>query len=240
VFTASIANSGPYESPYRLHFRYYNFAIPLLYIVVAGSIVRGSIFNNRVFRYFVCGCVIILAIYALRTELRPYIPSFVDSPEIRGVHTNSSAFRNIGWLLILGLLIWAISENAGSKFFVFVALPALVMVSSYFVYKEQRQRLYPDSYDFAGIFAKQNLKSEELGKTLVLGAAPAGLFRTLFYLDSVDASFEVVSGNTVIDLSRLPPQKDWFLVVGDYTITPGGIEKFKMNGFQLIRRAHLK
>lgn len=235
LFTASVASSGPYETPYRLHMRYYNFALPLFYIVAAGAIsIEGSA-PNKYLRYIFGGIAIVSSIYAIYINLAPYTPSLIDSPEIRGFHTNLLPFQILGGLLIMVLTAWIAFDRLGIKIYLYLALPLIVLTSSYYATSEQRGRMAQDIYDKAGIFAKQYLSDDSISKTLIIGSEPAGLFRSLFYLDNSNASLEVIAKGVTFDLSKLPSNKEWILNVGNQSLSDNTYFQLPMNGFALIR-----
>src|SRR5690606_5591472 len=95
LFTASIANAGPYEIPYRLHIRYYNFALPLFYVIAAGALSSVIAERSRHVCYVVGALLACCASWALYTQLSPYIPSFVDNHEIMELKTNTSVYALI-------------------------------------------------------------------------------------------------------------------------------------------------
>lgn len=234
LFTASVANSGPYETPYRLHMRYYNFALPLFYIVAAGASFE-TIEANRNVRYCVGVMVAILGVGAIWTNLAPYTPNYVDSPEIRGLHLDLSYFHVIGSLFIVAIGLWLFSRRKGIQFYLYVVLPFFVCVSAYHVWLELDGRLKQDVYDKAGIFVKQYLTSEDLSRTVVMGSEAVGLFKSLYYIDNAKASSEILERDADLDLSKLPPDKDWVLVVGDHDLVGNPKYQIPMNGFNLVR-----
>lgn len=234
LFTASVANSGPYETPYRLHMRYYNFALPLLYIVAAGAF-STAITINKNFRYLVGIIVIILGVFAIWTNLVPYTPSFIDSPEIRGLHSDAYFFKVFGGLLIIALALWLISMRKGLQFYLYLALPFFLIVSTYHVGLELNNRLKQDVFDKAGLFAKQYLTTDDLSKVVIVGSEPGALFRSLYYLDNPKASLEIIKKDAAFDLSKLPKGKDWILVIGDHELLGKPFYQIPMNGFTLVR-----
>ena len=234
LFTASIANSGPYETPYRLHMRYYNFALPLFYIVAAGALSTNININKKI-RYLAGAIVTISSAYAVWTNLVPYTPSIIDSPEILGLQIDSSLFQIIGGLLIFALALWLVFERKGLQVYLYLALPLFVMVSTYHVGLELNNHLRQDVYDKAGIFTKQYLTSEDISKTVIVGSDEGGLYRSLFYLDNAKASLETIQGGADYDLTKLPTGKDWILVIGDHELSAKPFYQIPMNGFALVR-----
>jgi phosphoglycerol transferase len=154
LFTASISGSGPYESNTRLHMRYYNFSLPLLLLVAASQISVNAITTSMKFRTII-GLPICCAIfYSIYTKISPFVPSFVDSPELRGFTFNSSVFYLLSGMSILSLALWIYSARTGAKLFLYLFMPLVVCFSTFYVNQELRQRLVPDVFDKAGIFTK--------------------------------------------------------------------------------------
>ncbi|MEI6544099.1 MAG: glycosyltransferase family 39 protein [Methylococcales bacterium] len=234
LFTASIAGSGPYESNARLHMRYYNFAFPLLFLVVASQLSVYSIafsIKSRAIVGFPIGLAICYAIY---THLAVYTPSFVDSPELRGFTVNSSVFYVLSGLSIFSLALWVYADRLGAKIFMYLYMPLVVIFSTFYVNQELRQRLIPDVFDKAGIFTKQYLSNEDISKVLILGSNLSGMFRTLYYLDNPKASLEDIPEGAAYDLSKLPAGKEWILVVGDHSLPDNNFYHLSINDFTLV------
>lgn len=238
LFTASIANSDPVESTARLHMRYYNFALPLLPILAGGLLANKDYPVSKSIRYLL-GCVVgATALYALYTNMVPYIASHVDNPELRGLHYNTFLFRLTSGLSIAALMIWILLGRSGIKLYMYVAMPLAVVVSAFNITQEQRQRLTADTYDKAGRFAADYLLKEELGKVVVAGTAPAGLFRTLFYLDHSNATIKVLSEGAPYNLNELPSGKEWLLLIGNHKPSRKAAFELEMNGFRLVKARH--
>jgi phosphoglycerol transferase len=235
LFTASIAGSGPYESNARLHMRYYNFAFPLLLLVAASQLSLNAISTPIKFRAIIGLPIGVAICYAAYSHLAPYIPSFVDSPELRGFTFNSSVFYVLSGLSLFSTALWVYADRSGAKFFLYLFMPLAVCFSTFYVNQELRQRLVPDVFDKAGMFTKQYLSNEDISKVVVVGSNPAGLFRSLFYLDNSKASLEVISKGSTYDLSKLPADKEWILVIGDHALSDSKFFQLPMNGFTLAR-----
>jgi len=234
LFTASVANSGPYETPYRLHMRYYNFALPLFYLVAAGALSTVTDVKRSV-RYILGGIFAAMGVLAVWSNLTPYTPSHIDSPEIRGLHVDHLYFQVVGGLLISAVALWLVSQRNGLRLYLYVALPLFVVVSTYHVGLELNNRLNQDVYDKAGIFTKQYLANEDLSKTIIVGSEAGGLFRSLYYLDNARASLEIIQRGAYYDLTKLPTGMEWILVIGDHEIKGTPFYQIPMSGFALIR-----
>jgi phosphoglycerol transferase len=234
LFTASVANSGPYETPYRLHMRYYNFALPLFYLIAAGALnVKADVFNSV--RFFLGIVFAALGIYATWTNLVPYTPNHIDSPEICGLHVDGLYFHVIGGLLISALTLWLFMQRKGLQIYLYLALPLFVILSTCYVEFVQNKHLKQDIYDQAGIFTKQYLTDKDISKVVIVGSEPSGLFRSLYYLDNARASIEIVQRDAIYNMANLPAGKEWILVIGDHEIVGMPLYQISMNGFALIR-----
>ena len=75
LFTASVANVGPYESTARLHMRYYNFALPLLLVIAASQVSLPSIGAGTKWRALIALPIGGAIIYAVCMRLRPLRPA---------------------------------------------------------------------------------------------------------------------------------------------------------------------
>lgn len=234
LFTASVANSGPYETPYRLHMRYYNFALPLFYLIAAGALSTAADAKGPV-RYILGGIFAAVGVFAIWSNLAPYAPSYIDSPEVRGLHVDHLYFRVVGGLLISALVLWLFVQRKGLQLYLYIALPFFVVLSTFHIGLELNNRLGQDVYDRAGVFTRQYLTNEDLSKTIIVGSEPAGLFRSLFYLDNSQASLEVIQRYADYDLAKLPGGKEWILLIGDHEVKGISFYQIPMSGFSLIR-----
>jgi phosphoglycerol transferase len=235
AFTASVAGLGPYETPYRLHMRYYNFLLPFLYIVAAGTL-SSDYRKRKTFYHYIFGISLVLvSVYALNGGLALYATNHVDGPEIRGLLYNKDAFYFLGASLIVTFSFWVLDQQYGVRVYLYGMLPALVLVSSFYSTFELRNQMHQNSYDRAGIFARLYLTTEERRKMLVVGSEHAGLFRSLFHIDNSEAAMTLLSRGDKIDLSLVAADREWILVIGDHEVlTPVDFE-ILMDGFRLVR-----
>ena len=236
LFTASVVDRSPDESNARLHMRYYNFAFPLLLLIAAAHLSPNLPFTSLRSRAIV-GVPLGAAIcYAGFTQLAPYIPSFVDNPEIRGFTFNPVAFYSLCGISLLSLVLWVYSARFGAVVFMYVFMPLAVGVSTFYVNQELRRHHAADVFDKAGLFTRQFLLPEDVSKVIVVGSEPAGLFRTLFHLDDPKASLETIPKGAAFDLSKqLPAGKEWALVIGDHALADDTFYRLPMEGFTLAR-----
>lgn len=238
-FTASVSGSSPSETGFRLHMRYYNFAFPLLLLVAASQLTSNTT-NTKIRSRALVGLPIGAAIcYAVYTYLSPYTPSFVDSPEIRGFTFNSLVFYVLSAASIFSLATWVYADRPGIKVFLYLFMPLTVGFSTFYVNQELRHQLVPNVFDKAGIFAKKYLSSDEITKTMIVGSDLGDLFRSQFYLDTPTKSLNVIPKGADFDLSNLPPEKEWVLIIGNHSLVGNAFHQIPMTGFTLVRPSGL-
>lgn len=238
LFTASIANAGPYETPYRLHMRYYNFALPLLYVIAAGALSSVNGGRYRYFRYVVGALLACCAAWALYSGMAPYLSSFIDNPELRGIHLDSSAYKGIGGLFLLSLVVWLFSERHGTRLYLFVAAPLFIIVSSLAITLEQRNRTVPDAFDRAGFFARDQLSEEAKAGAMVIGSHPAGVFRAAYYLDNTATLPHIIAPDDDIEAAEIPADKEWLLIIGHHRLLDDSYHQLHLDGFTVAKKPH--
>jgi phosphoglycerol transferase len=235
AFTASIAILGYPDEIARLHLRYYDFAFPLLFVIAASQLSSESIFVNRKWRILIAFPAGAIILYAAYTRLHPYAPNFVDGPEIRGFTFNWTIFYILSGLSFVCLALWVYADRIGAKVFVYLFMPLAVAFSTFNNNKELRQALVPDAYDKAAIFARQYLSQEDRSKLVIVGSLPGSLYLSLFLLDNPNTARESIPAGAAYDLSKLPPGKEWVLVIGDHALLGNAVCQLPANGFALAR-----
>ena len=172
---------------------------------------------------------------AIYTDLSPYTLNNVDSPEIHGFKSSSTVFYLLGGISFSCLALWVYAIRTGAKVFVCLFMPLAVAVSSFNVSRELRSRLTPEVYDKAAIFTKQYLPNEDISKLVIVGPWVGQLILSLFLLDNPKASVESIPERAPYDLSKLPPGKEWVLVIGDHALPENAFCQLPANGFTLAR-----
>src|SRR5262249_53253910 len=148
-------------------------------------------------------------IYGVYTNLLPYAPNYIDSPEVRGIQISRWVFYIATALSLLVIALWAFFDGVGVRAYFYIVLPFFVLTSTYYVSGEQRYRIFPDLYDKTGMLVKQFLSAEALSKTLIVGSEYILLFRTLFQLDNPYASLQNIPAGSTYDASEAPANKEW-------------------------------
>lgn len=237
LFTASVAGSNAIESAFRLHMRYYDFMLPLLFIAAGAQLSRADSQGFNVGKALVAVGVLLALVYAAVTRMQPFILSYIDGPEMRGYALNTQWFTVLSVLSGLSVLLWLKSARLGSLAFVFAYLPLSVAVSTAYNNAEVRQRMSIDAYDKAGLFAKDYIAPAERTRLVVIGDNIAATMRSLVYIgtgrDARDLSY--VSGS-VYSASQTPAHIKWVLAIGEVKFAQDEFEILKLNGFSLAKK----
>jgi phosphoglycerol transferase len=236
LFTAAVNAAAPSELATRLHMRYYDFALPLFFMVVGAQLTATG--TRRASRWSALAVVAIGAaiVYALVSRMQPYVPSLVDNPELAGFTANPLVFMALGLLSLGSLVLWTMTTRWGPRLFVYGFLPLAVVLPSVAISVELDHRQAAAAVDRAGMFTRSYLPHNELARVLVVGSDPAALFMALFYLDNPQPSLQVIPPGSNYDLSTLPQDKDWALIIGDHQWTGGSFFESSPPGFALVRR----
>lgn len=222
----------------RLSMRYYNFALPLWFIITASQLSFRPTHNTFKWRSIVAFPIGIASLYAIYTYMLPYAPNSVDAPELRGFLINPKLFYTLSGISLFSLALWSYIPHIGAKLFFYLFMPLTVVSSTFYVNKDiWILKHIPDVYDKAGIIARKYLSNDELSNLVVVSSDISGLYRTLFYIDNAKAYFQLIPKDTAYDLSSLADKKKWVLLIGDYTLPKDIFFQIPLNGFTL---AHVK
>jgi phosphoglycerol transferase len=234
LFTASVAGAGPYETITRLHSRYYNFALPLLYIVACSELNRETT-RISTLRFAIAVLLSAVTAYCVAVRFAPFTPSYVDGPEIRGITRVGVQFVIVGVLSVSSALLWAARPRLGALAFLVIVGPVLTIGSYANLNMDLHMRSMTDYFDHAGLFVRDNLSRADRDHLVVIGEDPAALFRTLFYVDSPAASLITLPPHTEFDLANLPFDTEWLLTLESGVKGGDNLYQMKMPGFTLYR-----
>jgi len=235
LFTASVVSVNAHESVTRLHVRYYDFAFPLLWIVVASLLSKFDTLQPRRWRIILATLIGLALIYGVITQLTPYEPSITDSPELRGMLANSTSLYFMGTLGLMALAAWAYNPRTGAKVAIYLVLPITVVLSSYWATKDQRAYLLPSVADRAGAFTRQYLSQEERAQTVIAGSDLGTLMKAAFHIDIPAPWPFILTASTSYDLQGIAPEKQWLLSIGNYAPPAEGRVQIRMPGFTLTK-----
>ncbi len=235
-YTVSVVGQ-PHEAIDRLHLRYYNFALPLLFIVAAGEWATAR--RSKLYVTLPVGVAVGgLALYSLWALRKQYAPNAIDSPELQAAFFNIGVLHMIAGLGIAALAVWVLNRRRGAGLFLFVVLPVTLLSLANFANAGLRRHLYPDVYESAGQAVHSTLSRQERSKLAVVGADEVELYKSLFQIDSAEATMVIVPEGATLEMSALPAQDDWVLVVGEHA-APKELElELPRSGYALYRRQH--
>lgn len=234
-FTAAVMNLGPYESLYRLHMRYYNFALPLL-LIVAGSRISTQDEGWSWASVGLATVAIGVAGYAIVKGVQNFVPALVDAPDIIGFNLANRAFLLIGAIGMVATVVWAFNQRAGFRIFLFLFAPLMIGLNAVEANKGLRASITPDVHDRAGSLAHALLTPSQRSKAIVFTTSAAGGFRALFHIDNASGRFVTTSPPPVTDIENLLRLDGAAIVIGAGAVVPKGADELKMDGFSIIRR----
>jgi phosphoglycerol transferase len=233
LLTVSLGALDP-EQAFRLHMRYYDFIFPLFLIVAAAGLSQAPHEMPTWRRCVVAAPIGMAIVYIGYTRFAPYRFSFVDSPELSGMMFKIAPFFILCAIALLSVVVWSIASRKGSAFFLFVFAPCSILGATYYNNMQLRPLGEASVYDKAGMFVRQYLSPDERSRLIVTGEEVSGLFRSLFFIDQRDASYEAVAKGADYDASRAANDKKWLLVFGSEPSELAGARALRMRGFTLF------
>ena len=236
AYTASIAGVGPLEV-IRLHLRYYSFTFPLLLALAAAIVGLPASMTARRARTVVA-LLVGAAVLAALVMIPRYAATDIDGPEIAAIHLASWT----GWVIValdlIVLALWARGSRWAGSAFLFVALPAMLVLGMHATGNYLRQ-LAPPGWppDNAGKMARDTVPKNEHKLITIAADSVMDIMRAQFHIDDKDAGMlELVKG-APIEHYQLPARHKWLLVVGEHAL-PDGVEVVsKTNEYALVKLA---
>jgi phosphoglycerol transferase len=223
------------EDEFLLHMRYYNFALPLFYIVAASAMFSKKSRSGLILSILLAS-LIGLACYAIYVSMTPFFTkAYVHSPDIFSVSGNEIVFHVFGGLSILALLLCFWRTEIGAKTYLCLVAPFLVACAFDMIEGARSNALSPGIAARAGLFARDYLSKSDREKLLIVGSYPRYLYTAAFHVNSAGVS---VDSRWPYDFSKLPAGKEWVLFVDEPV--PAGrwfSQALPMNGFTLTRVA---
>jgi phosphoglycerol transferase len=227
LYTASIASAGPIEG-LRLHLRYYDFIFPLLSIIGATQIHSVMFVRSRISDGLIALGVVAGLMYSAQYLLIYFYPSLIDGPAITALiyNTKSLAFlmaTPLSYLVGLQLLIiciWVFNRRLAGQLFLFMFLPAYVIISELAIDEIFSPMKQANAYDRAGIFAHKYLNADQRHDLSIAGSDLAGISRAMFHVDSKDVGTTLIADGALFDPLQIPGRKKWLLIVGVKELPP--------------------
>lgn len=230
LFSAKIA-TNEIESG-RLHLRYYNFALPLLFICMAS--IGGAKFELRK-KMLVALPILGLMICAFFFDSAIYRSNFVDCPEFASI--------NLGLIKIVLILVFAnqilclYETRFASKSFFLLFCPALFLYSFLNTNIHLNQLKKPNDYIRAGIFAKNNLSEHEKNNLMIVGDHILPLMHTKMIIDNPNVTLQVTENEKrEFAIDEAKKLSDSILLIGNHSIKCPEFHVINLPGFKYYKK----
>ena len=232
LFTALVAGQGPYETLSRLHMRYYDFVLPLFYMLVVAQFKQAG--RAGWLSIVVGGAVAGLAGLALVSAEQRFTPSIVDNPILYGFMADPQVSVFLSVLGIFSVVVWMFRQRWGAGIFLVLFLPLSVMSSGFYLGKELRVRLSADVYDSSARLTKLYL-GEAVSGLLVASSVPAANFRALFHIDDRRASFLHLEPAAALTKELIPAGTRWVLLIGQHELQVPVLFQIDAGDYRLVK-----
>ncbi len=236
-FTANVPDGDPLEALQRLHMRYYNFALPLLYLL-AGAWVGGrpTPAERRTWLRLLAVLVIGSAyLWGWALHMAGYAPNRIDAPELHGLLASRHFGNVMGALGLACLVLWMISRQLGAILYVLLFVPVFALGAAASVDRETVQRKQPDVYDLAARVTRDLLPPAQRSGVVIFGDDIFKLVQANFRLDLPDTQDKPLQPGQAIEAPDLPIGSQWALVVGDHAMHAAVASAQKFSGYALYR-----
>ncbi len=233
LFTAMVAGGGT-ESGARLHMRYYDFALPLLLILVGTQLATqrpGVSWRGRL----AVALPLLLATWAASLYLVPaFTPNYIDSPTLYGMVHDAGNYNTLISFSVAALLLWVFSPRQAARGFVYLCTPVALLIAGDNLNQYTHMAQRADAYVKAGQFAHHYLTPAEIKRLTIVGADMGNLLKSRFFVDSVDVSAVQLAPGLAIAPESLAHQNGW-LLVGDYPLPAGAVRHSGFREYTLAR-----
>ncbi len=240
LFTATLVNPGAAaDEGLRLHMRYYNFALPLLWLVAAAALDRreeGVPGPRPALRWAIAAIVAAVLLLAL-ARLPAYAFNAVDGPDIFMFKPDGWRGRAIVALGLATLLLWALGKPLAARLFLFVVLPLNLLAGLSMSHKITLHNHVETTADRAGALVRARVPAAERGFLTVAGTDAVEIIRTQFHIDDANSQLMLVPDNAPIAEYEVPTHQKWLLVLRNHPLPPAYKPVFANAEFALYRLA---
>lgn len=223
LFTASLVNPGAApEEGWRLHMRYYSFALPLLWLIAGATLHRRTdpLHPLRpLLRWSIAAVIAIMMVLAL-VHLPSYAFNPVDGPDIFMFKPDGWQGRTLIAVGLVTLLLWALDKPLAPRLFLYVGLPIVLMgglESSHYI--TARFNHVETAADRAGQAVLAHVPAAERGALTVAGHEPIEMIRAQFHIDHKDTELLIVPENAPITDEEVPAHQKWMLVMRNHPLS---------------------
>jgi phosphoglycerol transferase len=219
MFTASLASNDPLEG-FRLHSRYYSFALPLLLVAAAAATRQTDEEGKRSMVVPVLVALLLLALLAgAWVRLPGFDPRITDGPEFTALVKHERPLMLLFLLQALLLALWLRWRRAAAWGFLVLALPLGLHLTRVEIDTYLGHLAHPAPADRAGLAGRDLIPQAERRDTMIV-ANGADLFRTQFYLDVPEMTLLDLPDGAPVEAYRLPSQARWLVAVGRHALPP--------------------
>ena len=234
MFSAMVADAGPYESVRRLSLRYFSFVFPFFYLFALSILSRIEAADAASMRTKVLAAIGLVATAATAVFIqRGYLPIIGDSPELMFL-VFSGGSMVAGTMLLLAPLLLLMFRPALAARSYLLSLLLLLLIFNIMSLRDLRFLRTPTLFDAAGRDAALFLGPER-ADVAVLGSDLAGLFRAMFHLNAVGpVGVQLSSSLSREELLRLVRGKKWSLLVGPDALRLAPPKTLAPTGFAIV------
>jgi phosphoglycerol transferase len=219
VFSVRIADGAPTIDAYRLHMRYYNMFMPLLFMVAAAAI-SGEVARASVSKTALCFVLALLALAALWSEFITLPIVMIDAPELRGlIGSGPLWFTTVASLSALCCLAMTYRARLGAAAFLAAVLPLAVVLATPSIHRDLRNRMTDMPVDQAAKFTRA-LVSTEANAVSVAGDTWPGLIAR-FTLNAIGSGDHFLAPTDPVPFEKVSPSTRWLLVLRNTPPPPG-------------------
>ncbi len=227
LFAALAINGGdPLQD--RLVMRYYEFLIPIAFILGIAGFKQISTLSKPLKPILVWATSIGLFVVGI-AGVGEYLPLIWDGAMLQGLATQQ-------WILSIyliasaAILVANLGRNQHMVKTLWLGLVPLVVISSSFVATSalRDNALAPVYFDLAGQYARDNLSPTDQNDLVVIGQVRNELEATKFWIDNPNVDQFVSPASSTVVLTDLPADTRWIIAMngvvidGNASIVQGG------------------
>jgi len=220
LFTASLVSPGAAaDEGWRLHMRYYSFALPLLWLIAGATLHRRDAPVRPLLRWSIAAIIAIVMVLAL-VNLPTYAFNPVDGPDIFKFKPDGWQGRTLIAVGLVTLLFWALNKSLAPRLFLYVGLPIALMgglASSHHI--TARFNHVETAADRAGNAVLAHVPAAERGALTVAGDEPIEMIRAQFHIDHKDTELLIVPKDAPITDEEIPAHQKWMLVMRNHPLS---------------------
>lgn len=201
------------DNSLRLHMRYYDFMFPLIYISISNNYYSNEKYNNKLL-ILIISILILTGVYALKSKMLPYMPDFVDAPDLSGLleYKNNRVIQIFGLLIII---LFLAAKNKANRIYFYIFLPLITLLPAYNVNSILMKYRDASVYIKAGLFLNYYMAPNDLYDTVIVGADSGQLYLENLMIKNRGVTMQPLP-KVNYDIKDVPPGKKWILLVGDY------------------------